>query len=167
MKKYLFPFIAAFGLVISGCNKSENSTCNNGQLDDNETEIDCGGRCEPCPPAASLSATLLGYNYNASAANGYYQGSALQITSSGTGGAAITFSFVGTTLNSKLPITSGIFYTNPSNFYNFELADTGSVVLTEHDDVRKIISGRFSFSSRDGNDIETIDDGVFSNVRYY
>lgn len=47
MKKILF--LAAFSIALIGCKKD---TCDDGELNQDETAIDCGGVCTPCPTCA-------------------------------------------------------------------------------------------------------------------
>lgn len=169
MYKTLLTFIAAATLAI-GCNIEENNHCSNGVQDfeAGETEIDCGGEnCEPCPPDATMSATLPTSVWYATSFYGYTQhGNTYDVGAQGTAGAEVTFQFVGVTLNANLPITDATIRLGGWPYYEFELADTGSVRLTNHDEVRRIISGTFSFSVRDNNDVIAIGDGEFENVRY-
>lgn len=67
--RYYYPMIAcvfAFSIMLSSCRKEEPkmisssltelnipTTCLNGQLDDGEWFIDCGGICSPCNQAAA------------------------------------------------------------------------------------------------------------------
>lgn len=154
---------------LTGCSDNKG-TCENGiwDFDAGETEIDCGGPCEACPPAATFTATVGGFQYVASSISGYPQGtSGTSVTSSGSSGTTLSFLFVGTTLNASLPITNAhINFT--SNSYNKEISDTGSVVLTAIDTKKKIISGRVSFSATEqqGSGSITVENGVFENVRY-
>jgi len=171
MKNYFLLACLFCTAFLPACNEDkEKDFCNNGMLDSpaGETEIDCGGPCEPCPPAEALSATYLGYSYVANSMGGNLSGSAIGINSQGTSGLFIAFTFVGTDLNTALPIT-GATIDDASSYYTYELSDTGSVTLTAHDAKRKIISGRFSFSATDyyGSAKTTVQNGVFSNVRYY
>lgn len=165
--------ILFFPLIIGmlACNTDPSKFCDNGELDSNkgETEIDCGGECEACPPAATMSATVLGAAYHGASffVYNYFSGNPIEFGATGTAGANLTLQFVGTELNTNLPITDAEIRPSGEQAYNFELADTGSVRLTSHDPVRHIISGTFSFSVRkNGNDITTVSDGTFANVRY-
>ena len=170
MKNHLFLFLC-FAIAGWGACKDENKPdfCNNGVLDSQagETEIDCGGPCEACPPTATLTATLAGFSYVASDINGQMSGSAIGIYTYGTSGTSIQFSFVGTDLDTPLPITDAEFY-DSNDTYTKELSDTGSVTLTSIDAVRKIVSGRFSFSGTRNFDVmrKTVQNGQFANVRY-
>lgn len=154
-------------LLFSNCKTEKKDTCNNGIQDGLETEIDCGGSsCAACPPPATLSATLSGLNYNASTIDCERNGSH-SIQSYGTS-SGIDFSFTITALNTPLPVSAGNFY-GDGNGYNFQLGDTGTVVVTAHDEVKKIISGRFSFSGTSSNSQGTksqVQSGRFDNVRY-
>jgi len=49
MKNYssLFIFVVFF-LLVTGC-KKKSETCSDGILNQNETAVDCGGPCKPCP----------------------------------------------------------------------------------------------------------------------
>ena len=54
MKKILFSsFIVLLLIVNSGCKKnskdSSNGTCSDKILNQDETAVDCGGKCSPCP----------------------------------------------------------------------------------------------------------------------
>ena len=154
-------------LLFSNCATEKKDNCSNGIQDGVETEIDCGGAsCTACPPPGTLSAILSGLNYNASTIDCERSGSH-RITSY-AGGSAIDFSFTITALNTPLPVSDGTFYGGGGNFY-FQLGDTGTVVVTAHDEVKQIISGRFSFSGTTSNSQGTksqVQSGRFDNVRY-
>lgn len=170
MKIQLLLALLIGGVIsITGCSKNKG-TCENGVLDYDagEIEIDCGGPCEACPPAASFSATVGGFSYVANSISGHPDGtSGIYIGSSGTSGTYVNFTFVGTTLNTSLPITA-VAVQLTSSFYSFELGDTGSVVLTAIDTQRKIVSGRVNFNATEtsGSGSTTVQNGVFENVRY-
>jgi len=168
----VFILLLVTGLLLSSCQDEDKTDfCSNGILDSpgGETEIDCGGPCEPCPPLAALTATYMGYSWVAYSVNGSSIGSGIRINASGSNNINIIFTFVGTDLNTMLPVTDAELndYSN-SDYYEKELSDTGSVTLTSHDVVRKIISGRFAFSMTEtyGTTRRTIQNGQFSNVRY-
>ncbi len=171
MKKIIYLlFAATLSVAIIGCNKEETpeETCNNNKRDNGETEIDCGGECEPCPFPATLTASVEGLTYVANTAGGSQQGNGISVSSSGTGGGDLFFVFSGVTENTSLPIT-GASVDVGDDYFVFEITDTGHVVITSHDQVRKIISGRFSFSARDyynSNNVGLIQNGTFENVRY-
>jgi len=170
MKHCLFLLLAFAIAGLSACSdENKPDPCTNGVLDSQvgETEIDCGGPCEPCPPFATLTATLAGFPYVASSIYGQVSGTAIEIVTYGSSNASIQFSFVGADLNTPLPITDAEFYDSNDN-YTKELSDTGSVRLTSIDAVRKIISGRFSFRGTRNGDIstKTVQNGQFANVRY-
>ncbi len=154
-------------LLFSHCTTKKKDSCSNGILDGVETEIDCGGAsCTACPTPATLSATLSGLNYNASTINCERSGSH-HIQSYG-GSTGIDFSFTITALNTPLPVSDGNFFGGGDGYY-FQLGDTGTVVVTAHDEVKKIISGRFSFSGTSNNSQVTksqVQSGRFDNVRY-
>lgn len=157
-------------IALASCNKEgpTEETCNNNKRDNGETEIDCGGDCEPCPFPATLNATVEGLNYVATTASGSQQGNGISIGSSGTGGTTLHFVFSGVTENTSLPIT-GATVDVGDDYFVFEITDTGHVVITNHDQVRKIISGKFSFSAQDyynSNNIGLVQNGTFENVRY-
>jgi len=163
MKKIALALLA-IGLYGS-CNTSDQ--CSNEKLDGNETEIDCGGDCNPCPTLATVNATLEGVPYVASSAHGTTTGSGIHVFSSGTAGAQIEFSFSGRNLNTSLPVQSAVYRIPSQGDRTFAFGDTGSVHLTYHDEIRKIISGRFFVRLTGNPDITgEIDDCVFENVRY-
>lgn len=170
MKKLFYLLFASMLVVATvSCNKEEEpspeDTCANGIKDGTESEIDCGGPCEACPPPATFNADFMGFNYVASSVTGYWNGNGLRIHTEGTGDADIYFNFVGTTLNTPLPITDASAYFDYDN-YHFSLNDTGHVVLTHYDGVRRIMSGTVSFSADYYGDKITVKNGVFNNVRY-
>lgn len=167
MKKLIYFSFAAL-IAFASCNPEETAeeTCNNQKLDNGETEIDCGGECEPCPFPATLTCMFDGYTYVASSVDGNQQGNGISITSDGTAGTNLSFSFSGVTENTSLPIIGAGVYTLEAT-HNFELSDTGHVVITSHDQLRKIISGRFSFSlHKSSSEQKYVQEGTFENVRY-
>lgn len=168
MNKHLsITLLVAVFAALTGCTKSKTDYCTDGMLNGDETEIDCGGECEACPPAATLTATTDGYPYVASQFyNGQGGTSAIQIYTQGTAGVNVRFSFVGTTTNTALPITDAELSIPGSGSYDFALGDTGHVVLTAIDIQRKIISGTFSFNVSYIGNKKNVTNGIFENVRY-
>jgi len=168
-QSFLIPILASF-ICLTSCTKNKG-TCENGvwDYDAGETEIDCGGLCDACPPAGTFTATVEGYSYVASQ---FYNtgsgGSGISISTEGTSGVFVGFTFVGTSLNIALPITNASTYFPGGDSYSYALTDTGSVVLTSIDTQKKIVSGRVGFSAKknSGGGTTTVANGVFENVRY-
>lgn len=170
MKANLLLLLLVPGLLfLTACTKNSNDYCNNGVLDfeGGETEIDCGGDCEACPPAGTFTATVDGYPYvNSSFYNGGSSGTTISIGGQGTAGTSVSFTFVGITTGTQLPITDAYVSIPGSGGYSYELSDTGSVILSSIDTQRQIVSGTVSFSATYGSDQITLSGGVFENVRY-
>ena len=80
MKNYL-PLIFFVTATLMSCNSGK--LCSNEKLDGDETEIDCGGECEPCPPIEALSATVGGIQYNAASIYVERNGDYTQFSSTG------------------------------------------------------------------------------------
>jgi hypothetical protein len=156
-------------LFLTACTKNGNGYCNNGVLDfeGGETEIDCGGDCEACPPAGTFTATVDGYPYvSSSIYPGSSGGTTISFSGTGTAGTSVSFTFVGITTGTQLPITTAYISLPGSGNYEYELSDTGSVILSAIDTQRQIVSGTVSFSVTNGGDQITLSGGVFENVRY-
>ena len=166
MSKRLIIMSLGLSFLVVGCNSTND--CENGVLDGSETEIDCGGDCEPCPADPTLTATVEGVPYVATQFTAGVSGNnAINIGSSGTAGTHVNFTFSGSGLNTYLPITGGTYYNNIQGFsYHFVFGDTGSVYLTSHDELRKIISGHFWYNATGFGASGSINDGHFENVRY-
>jgi len=167
MKTQLLSLLFVSALIgLTSCSK-KTDYCENGILDGDETEIDCGGGCEACPPYATFTATVDGSPYVASNFfDAGQNGSTIYFTTGGTAGTYVGVTFVGTALNTALPITDANITLASQGIFNYQLTDTGSVVLTAIDTERKIISGRVGFSATAGPTTKTVSNGVFENVRY-
>lgn len=151
-------------VFVFGCNTSEK--CNNGILNSAEDEIDCGGDCDPCPPEGTLSMFIFSNTFYATSVSGSDNGNGIDIFSSGTGGVTHNVRFSGVSVDQFSPITGADFYSSISGSQvQFQFGDTGSVYITAHDELRKIVSGRYWCSMTDGG-TATITDGIFENVRY-
>lgn len=162
MKKLVV--FSLFSILFSSCNTGNQ--CSNEELDGIETEIDCGGDCDPCPQAGTLFATVTGIPYYANTVWGSPDGNGMDVISNGSGGSSVQFEFVNLQTNTFLPMTGAQVNNNSANIhYYMQFGDTGSVYITAHDELRKIISGRFFFAAT-GNQGGAISDGTFENVRY-
>lgn len=172
-----------FMTVLYSCQKETNNTalCNNGILDGNETEIDCGGgACSSCPPAGAFSCEITGVaglvNYTCTNAYGQELGPIPSVRVFGTdaGGIPFNFMFIPSILNQPLPIIQANFnyggesYTCPFDSSNLG-PNFGSITVIAKDTLRHIISGTFSFNAHrtTGAVICTVDSGVFTNIRYH
>lgn len=157
---------------LSSCEKEDGNTiadytkyCGDGIKNGYETEIDCGGDCEACPTPATMTCTLGNTNFTAHTCFGQILGPNIRIY--GNDNRPVHFMFVPSQLNTELPITALSFAYN-GEAYGLEAGDSGRVVLTYLDTVRKIASGTFYFTGNrvTGPSSASASDGVFTNVRY-
>jgi hypothetical protein len=162
--------VLATSILISGfysCDKTDSKTalCNNGIKDGGETDIDCGGPCQACPDAAAMYCTLGTSSYVSTATSGQILGPSIRVY--GNDPRPLNFMFVPAGLNQPIPITS-VSFAYRGEAYAMAAGDSGRVVLTELDTVRKIASGTFWFTGKrtTGPDTTSARNGVFTNVRY-
>ncbi|HLP49287.1 MAG TPA: hypothetical protein VK154_00230 [Chitinophagales bacterium] len=173
MKRLLLVLSTALLLTaISSCektddtgNKNDTSLCNDGILNGGETEIDCGAACDDCPPPATMSCTLGNTSFVAHTCYGMILGPNIRIY--GNDNRPVHFMFVPSQLNVELPINAVSFAYN-GEAYAMEPGDSGRVVLTYLDTVRKIASGSFYFTGNrvTGPNSASVTGGAFANVRY-
>ena len=146
----------------------KTALCNNGIMDGGETEIDCGAACANCPDAPTISCIVGNSNFVASGSTHVY---GQQLTPSirvyGNNGNPLFFMFPPGELNQPLPVGAVSFAYN-GEAYTMESGDSGKVVITAQDTLRKIISGTFWFTAGrvTGPDTTSVREGVFTNVRY-
>jgi hypothetical protein len=176
MKKTLLCLLSAFLMFgIYSCTKTDDNNavatalCSNGIKDPGETEIDCGGPCTACLPPAKLTCTLGGTSYISEKAGGQTLGPSIRVYSirDSAEGRPLNFMFLPGPVNQPLRINS-LAFSFSGEPYNLGDGDSGVVVLTALDTVKKIISGTFYFT---GKRLTTANrtsatDGVFTNVRY-
>lgn len=170
MKKLLPLLTFVLLLPFAACEKTDEDTsalCNNGILDGKETEVDCGGDCSACPPAATFSCTLGVTPFVSNNAHGQILGPSIRINAIDNDGRPMNFMFLPSAVNQPLLITSAAF-SYLGEPYTKGLSDTGSVTITALDTLRKIISGNFAFSCTriTNNTRNAATNGVFTNVRY-
>lgn len=171
MKKLLIllsVFISVF--TISSCEeeKPDTSFCNNLVKDGNESEVDCGGNCEACPDAAYLNCTLGTSDYTSvNPPTGQILGPSIRVNAVDAEGRPLNFMFIVSGLNQPIQISAATFSYHGNPYVKGEL-DTGTVVITAQDTLRKIISGTFGFRcNRIGaGQVAAASGGVFTNVRY-
>lgn len=176
MKKYLLVlFSATLTVGFFSCKKEVDNTelCYNNIKDGDETEIDCGGTfCEPCLPAGRFSCTINGIrgvaNFTSENAAGQVLGPSVRIYGTNSGNMPFNFMFIPSELNQPIQISSSNF-NYAGEAYTKSSSDTGTVVITAHDTLRHIISGRFSLAAqRVTKDTRcTVNNGEFTNVRYH
>ncbi len=161
-------------LLVTGfysCTKTDDSDnnntalCTDGIRNGSETEIDCGGDCQTCPGAASLTCTLGTSNYVGTSVSGQILGPSIRIYSNTPN--PLNFMFVPSALNQPIPISS-VSFAYRGEAYAMESGDSGRVTLTALDTLRKIASGTFWFTANrtTGPDTTSARGGVFENVRY-
>lgn len=145
--------------------KDYSSLCNDGILNGYETEIDCGGDCDDCPPPATLQCTMGNTSFVAHTCFGQILGPNIRVY--GNDNRPMNFMFVPSQLNTVLPIHAVSFAYN-GEAYAMEAGDSGRVVVTSLDTLRKIISGTFYFTGNrvTGPNSASVSGGVFNNVRY-
>ncbi|MCW5909219.1 MAG: hypothetical protein KIS94_15240 [Chitinophagales bacterium] len=170
MKNFLPLLTIALLVTFTACEKNDNDTsalCNNGILDGKETEIDCGGDCTDCPPAATFSCTLGVTPFVSTNATGQILGPSIRINAVDNDGRPMNFMFLPNAVNQPLPLTSAAF-SYLGEPYSKGLNDTGSVTITGIDTLRRIISGNFAFSCTriTNNTQNAAKNGAFANVRY-
>ena len=169
MKK-IFTYLLLIGLaaLTPGCTKTVDNTasCNNGILDGTETEVDCGGTCTACAPAAVFTANLGGNAFSASQVYWTQSGSSMSIrANTPTVAIAVGLFFKFPVLNQPQVLTSASL--NDNENYIIEPGDTSSITVTALDTARKLMSGTFIFhaTAPPSNHI-SVDSGVFTNIRY-
>lgn len=178
MKNILHVFITVLLFTaFNGCTKPSGipATCSNSVKDGDEIEIDCGGSCSPCPEAAAITCNLNAFSFVGISANTYgeYLGSSIRINSYSSASGYLNFMFLPHDLNVPTQLTTGSFiYSGESYVMGVNgsgVSDTGTVIITARDTLRKIMSGTFSFSARrtTGSSAATAKSGLFTNVRYH
>ncbi|HEX5002858.1 MAG TPA: DUF6252 family protein [Bacteroidia bacterium] len=170
--KYIFPAVVPFFLILSGCQPAQNNpyvadeSCSDGILNQGETEIDCGGPCQPCH--SRMTALVDGNAWEA-------QGN---LTSSTNNGSILILAGNGTTSLSMIytgPFALGTFTLNSAIFVetltqtNY-LANTGTITFTNWDSHDHTVSGTFSFTATEtstpGGTQKVVTDGIFKYVPY-
>lgn len=177
MKKCLLVLSTVFLLTaFNSCEKVVNNDaplCHDGILNGGEQEIDCGAggaNCEKCPDPGTMTCTLGHSDYVASVTMGQILGPNIRVYGNdyrNNRTRPLMFMFVPTALNTPLP-TGPVSFTYNGEAYINEEGDSGKVVITYMDTVRKIISGTFWFTGgrTTGPDTTSARDGVFTNIRY-
>ncbi len=175
MKKILLLLLPALLFIgISGCKKTDDNNpntalCTNGIKDGGETEIDCGGSCDACLPAGTLTCTLGGTPYVSEQAGGQVLGPSIRIYSvrDSAQGRPLNFMFKPGPLNQPIAISS-VAFSFGGEPYTMGEGDSGVVVLTALDTLRKIASGNFNFTAKrlTAATRDSCTGGVFTNVRY-
>jgi hypothetical protein len=167
MKNLLLALtVSLFVLGFYSCEKKPidaSTLCHNGIKDTTETEIDCGGSCEPCPPKGTFSCKMGNTNFTVNNAYGQIASPSIRIYANDQ--RPLMFMFVPTGINQRLPVNYVSFaYRGEA----WTLKDSGTVILTSLDTVRKIASGTFYFNARrtTGSDTTSVRNGVFTNIRY-
>ncbi len=172
MKKLVLALSVTLLLLgFNSCEKEDTSNgqstalCNDGIKNGGETEVDCGGPCTACLPAATMTCTLGNTPFVAHTCNGYTLGTSIRIY--GNDNRPLHFMFSPSQLNVELPMTAVSFAYN-GEAYALEPGDSGRVVLTYLDTVHKIASGTFYMTANrvTGPNSATVTNGVFTNVRY-
>lgn len=177
MKK-VFYLLLAFTLVLStsSCEKEvDNSAelCSNGRQDveNGETEKDCGGNCDACPDPENFICTMTSLNgssaYDAIDIGGLELAKNIRIYAADSLDRQIDFAFSGKTVGSTTPVAYGGFYFEGQH-HTFGLGDTGTVTVTAIDTVHRVVSGTFGMSAtRDRSTRKAqLSSGTFTNVRY-
>ncbi len=152
------------------CSKSTDHTalCHDGILNGGETEIDCGAACQACPGAPSINCTLGNSTFTSTnPAVTYGQMLASSIRIYGNDSRPLFFMFVPGAVNQEVPVSSVSFAYN-GEAWAMEAGDSGKVVLTSIDTLRKVVSGTFWFTAgrTTGPDTTSARNGVFTNIRY-
>jgi hypothetical protein len=178
MKNVFLTGVIIFAMTgFYSCEKEvvDNSAlCTNGILDElaGETEVDCGGDCEPCAPIGTLTCVMKGVagNVDYTGVNVQCQvlGPSLRVFCSNSSSRPLNFMFRPDALNQPLYVVASSFDYAGEPYITAD-GDTGSITITAHDTVRHIISGRFDYNGQrvTKSFIKcVISDGVFTNVRY-
>ena len=182
MKKVILVLITVS--LVAGFNSCKKTTsevnaalCNDGILDGAETEIDCGGNpCTPCPPTSTFACIMTGglpipggqQNLTEVTSYGQTLGPSIRVFSR-NGSSPLQFMFIPGAIG-QLNYVSSLSFNYAGEPYTVDdTATTGGVILTEHDTLRNIISGTFSFNAERSSNRDhkcRVHDGVFTNVRY-
>jgi uncharacterized protein DUF6252 len=166
----LFVLFISFFIFFS-CSKKDEipvETCFDKIKNQNETDVDCGGTCKPCPQsmtakvngnsweadtasiAASYSSTGSKFLLKGNAAGFYPQISLVYLEAFSTGEHTLDHS------SSFTPSFSG--------FATF--ISSGTLTISELDTRNRLISGSFHFTSNDASSTYNVTEGTFINVRY-
>ena len=142
----------------------DTAHCGNGIKDGDEKEVDCGGAgCDACAPRGTFFCNIGNTTFTVPDAIGQVFSPSIRLYANDS--RPLLLMFVPTATNQSLPINYVSFaYRGEA----YTLRDSGSVVLTKLDTVRKIISGTFYVNARrtTSSDTTSIQNGVFENIRY-
>ncbi len=169
MKKLLIIFtVIALGNMYACKEETNNAAlCNNGIKDGSETEVDCGGDCTSCPPAGTFTCTIGSTSYVGVNPIGEILSPSIRISAIDDQSRPMNFMFIPLALNQPIQISAAGFSYQGEPYIKGS-SDTGTVLITAQDTLRKIISGTFGFrGNRIGaGQVAAVSNGVFSNIRY-
>jgi len=170
--KHIYLVVLPSVFILNSCQPTQNNayvpdeTCSDGILNQGETEIDCGGPCQPCH--SRMTALVDGNAWEA-------QGN---VTSSTNNGSILILAGNGTTSLSMIytgPFALGTYSLNSAIFVetltqtNY-LANSGTITFTNWDTHEHTVSGTFSFiateTSTPGGSQKVITEGMFKYVPY-
>ena len=169
--KNIFPLLilAFIATGIYSCEKKTDTAkaCSDGILNGGETEIDCGAACAACPANGIVSCTIGNSSFVSANANTYGQILSNSIRIYGNDGRPFNFMFIPAPVGQPTAVNS-VNVTYNGEAYIMEPGDSGKVVLTALDTLRKIASGTFWFTAGrvTGPDTTSVRDGLFTNIRY-
>lgn len=143
---------------------SDLPNCEDGLLNNNEREIDCGGpNCSPCP--ARMTANIDGDPWRLMGTNltSQINGNSIYISGMDTAFRSISLIHSGSFAPGNYPLANGLFSTPLQNY----ISNEGSIHITEWDTVERYISGYFSFKAYSGpTDSIMVTEGQFAFSPY-
>jgi hypothetical protein len=165
--KLLNIFLLITLTSIFSCKKEEEpkiNPCANGQQDNGETEIDCGGPCKACTLYPYLIYRLDGVMAQ-STKNQIYKEGEYWYLGIGTPGINYFQINLGTSLEvgswDVNAFNTAAIYQNMQ--YTF---DNGFVGISENDTINRRLSGNFDVHLKNGTNFLSLEDGKFEYISY-
>lgn len=161
-------------ILLSSCGKDENKkteTCFDGIMNQDETDVDCGGVCSQlCQYITEMSAKINGNAWTADTASAKFTSGSQLFNLNGQKKSSfvprIQLVYTGT-------LSLGVHTLGTGTSYLPDISATitfnsGSMNITKLDSRNSILSGTFSFQCTDTNTgtVYQVTDGVFKNVTY-
>ena len=172
IKSFSKLFFLAVILCLSACNTTDTGIskpfpdCYDGLQNQDETGIDCGGSCAPCP--AKLSAKLDGIPWESA---GNVSGSVANnqlLISSGNGSSTLSLIHNGPFETGTYNLYQALYQVSTPVTTNY-FSNQGTITFLSWDLQNKMVSGTFSFTAFESSgtgDTILVTQGIFQSVSY-
>jgi hypothetical protein len=171
MRIALISLVIPFLLMLQSCEPEQNTvyvpepTCDDGILNQNELEIDCGGPCKACPSRMTAKVDGMAWQALGNVTSSTNSGSIIIMAGNST--STMSMIYTGSFTTGTFNLASAVYQVTATQ--TSYVANGGTITFSQWDNNHKVVSGTFAYTAVETSgtgDQKVITEGTFKYVPF-